>query len=119
LGQVIPENMPHFYRDKHVLVNIPETESFGVSILEASASGLAIIATRAGGIPEVVKEGKTGLLLDMIDEIKVSDAMNYFVTDIDRICQFGLNGRKYVEENYDFEVCLDKQINQYQKLNGN
>lgn len=119
LGQVIPENMPHFYRDKHVLVNIPETESFGVSILEASASGLAVIATRAGGIPEVVKDGKTGLLLDMIDEIKVSDAMNYFVTDIDRIRQFGLNGRKYVEENYDFEVCLDKQINQYQKLNGN
>jgi glycosyltransferase involved in cell wall biosynthesis len=118
-GRIIPEKMPGFYRDKHVLVNIPETESFGVSILEASASGLAVIATRAGGIPEVVSHGETGLLLDHINEVEVSEAMDYFVADTERIRQFGLNGRAYVEENYDFETCLDKQIEQYKKLNGN
>lgn len=118
-GRIIPEKMPDFYRSKHVLVNIPETESFGVSILEASASGLAVIATRAGGIPEVLNHNQTGLLLDHIDEDKVTEAMDYFVADTERIRQFGLNGRAYVEENYDFEACLDKQIEQYQKLNGN
>jgi glycosyltransferase involved in cell wall biosynthesis len=115
-GLIAPEKMPDFFKGKHVLVNIPQTESFGVSILEASASGMAVIATKAGGIPEVVLDGKTGWLLEEINEDSVCDAMAGFVKNPGLISRFGTEGRRFVKKNYDFEICLDRQVSEYKKL---
>lgn len=52
-----------WYRSAHFLALGSETESFGRVLVEAMASGLPVIATRAGGIPEIIRDGQDGLLV--------------------------------------------------------
>jgi L-malate glycosyltransferase len=60
------------------------SESFGLSALEALASGVPVIGTRTGGIPEVVRDGETGVLCAVGDVDGMSDAAVSLLTDRDR-----------------------------------
>src|SRR5215469_12028462 len=51
----------------HVFLLPSETESFGLSALEALACGVPVVASRAGGLPEVVRDGETGVLCGVGD----------------------------------------------------
>ena len=52
-----------FYRDADIFVLPSTTEAFGVVFLEAMASGLPVIGTDVGGIPEIIRDGQNGLLV--------------------------------------------------------
>jgi len=64
-GRVAPDDMPRIYAEADILV-LPSvwSENQPVSIMEALASGLAVVASRIGGIPEIIEDGVTGLLCD-------------------------------------------------------
>jgi glycosyltransferase involved in cell wall biosynthesis len=115
-GRLAADDMPRFYNGKDVLINVPDTESFGVSILEASAAGLAVIATRAGGIPEVVQDGVTGFLIEKVDIEHILEAMTNLFNNRSSIADFGKAGREFVMKHYDFEICLDQQLMYYHRL---
>ena len=57
------DDVPALLRSLDVLVNASNSEPFGLSVLEAQASGVPVIGTDAGGIPEFVTDGETGLLV--------------------------------------------------------
>ena len=57
------DDVPGVLRSLDVLVNASASEPFGLSVLEAQASGVPVIGTDAGGIPEFVTDGETGLLV--------------------------------------------------------
>ena len=61
--------------DVGILLSI-EPEAFGLVLLEAMSRGKAIVASRSGGIPEVVADGETGLLVDPLDSQAVADAIS-------------------------------------------
>jgi N-acetyl-alpha-D-glucosaminyl L-malate synthase BshA len=61
-----------------------DKESFGLSALEALASGVPVIGTRAGGLPEVVRHGETGFLAEVGDIEAMSDAAIGLLSDNDR-----------------------------------
>jgi glycosyltransferase involved in cell wall biosynthesis len=64
IGQVPNEQIPSLYDAADVLVLPSLSEGFPVTVLEAMASGLPIIATRVGGLPEVIEEGRNGFLVE-------------------------------------------------------
>jgi glycosyltransferase involved in cell wall biosynthesis len=64
VGYVPKDNLPDFYNRADVFVLPSISESFGQVLLEAMSSGLPIIASRVGGIPETVKHGVGGLLIE-------------------------------------------------------
>lgn len=115
-GRVAHSNMPGFFADKHVLINTPDTESFGVSVLEAAAAGMASIATRAGGLPEVVDEGITGVLIAPPTVNEVSSAVVRFIRDPGLAAKMGKAAQLFAERHYEMKNCLDKQLSAYKLL---
>jgi starch synthase len=69
-------------------------EPLGIVNLEAMACGTAVVASRVGGIPEVVDDGETGLLVPPDDPAALADGLNALLGDPDRATWMGQQGRK-------------------------
>ena len=78
-----------------VLLNPSRSETYGLINLEASASGVPVIATRAGGMAESVEDQVTGILLDSRDPAVWAETVRGFRDDPDRRARFGLAGRDF------------------------
>jgi glycosyltransferase involved in cell wall biosynthesis len=76
------------------------TEGLGSVILEAMACRRAVVGTRAGGIPEAVENGVTGLLVPPRDEAALADAMADLLGDASRRAAMGAAGRQKVEREF-------------------
>jgi glycosyltransferase involved in cell wall biosynthesis len=79
-------------------------ESFGMSLAEAMACGLPVVASRTGGIPDVVEDGVTGLLVThgAVDEL--ADALRRVIEDPVLAAKFGAAGRHRIETEFDWGV---------------
>ncbi|MGB3735140.1 MAG: glycosyltransferase [Ilumatobacter sp.] len=86
------------------------------SLKEAMAMELPVIATRHGGIPELVEEGVTGYLAPEADPIGLADAVRRAVSDRDRWGTIGGIGRQRILEEYDLPVVTSKLIAAYRSL---
>jgi glycosyltransferase involved in cell wall biosynthesis len=86
-----------------ILVLPSLSEGMPNALLEAMASGLPVIATSVGGIPELVQDGQHGILVRANDEVELRDAIKTLVNSIDMRNQFGLNGHRAVLERHSIE----------------
>lgn len=77
-----------------------DSEGTPVALLEASAAGLPVISTRHAGIIDVVMEGKTGLLCEEHDVKAFSNNMKQIIENKEKAQKMGMNGKKYIKENY-------------------
>ncbi|MCY7346400.1 MAG: N-acetyl-alpha-D-glucosaminyl L-malate synthase BshA [Pyrinomonadaceae bacterium] len=93
-----------------------EEESFGLAALEAQACEVPVIATRIGGIPEVVNDGETGFLSNIGDIEKMSDDALKFVKDDELRRVFGLRGRELAIARYSSEKIIPQYIDFYEKV---
>ena len=84
-----------------VLTPSGDSEGTPVAILEASACGLAICSTLHAGIPDAVKEGKTGLLVEEHDVEGMASALKDFAKDLEKTRLMGVAAREHMEERYD------------------
>jgi phosphatidylinositol alpha-1,6-mannosyltransferase len=78
-------------------------EGFGISLVEASASGVPVLAGRSGGIPEAVRDGETGLLVDAEQPEEVSQALCSLLEDRTLGQRLGAAGRRAVESYYNWD----------------
>src|SRR2546429_318279 len=108
LGFVPDEDLPALYNaaDGFVLASRRYdllVEGFGISVLEASASGLPVIGTRSGGIPEAVREDETGFLVEPDDPAAVAAAAIRLLGDEELRRRIGAAGRAAVETYYNWD----------------
>lgn len=108
-----------FFSEHHILVMPSRMESFGVAALEAASCARPVIATRVGGVPEVVLDGETGLLVEKEDVSSLADAIVSLATDRELMTRMGLAGRRLVQQKYLWETCLDKMCELYDRLIAN
>ena len=78
-------------------------EGFGISLVEASACGLPVLAGRAGGIPDAVRDGETGLLADTDRPDTVIPALLRLLDDASLRTRLGKGGREAVEQYYNWD----------------
>lgn len=93
-------------------------ESFGVATLEASAMSLPVVATRVGGLPEVVQDGVTGLLVGVEDVDALASAIDVLVEDPVRRQAMGRAGAEFVRQRFGWPNSLDRMESFYTKISG-
>ncbi len=103
-------------RDVHSLLNQAEIgvlsstlEGLPVAILEYGLSGLAVVATKVGQIPAVIKDGYNGILVDPINEKNFYIALEQLISS-EHTLEMGDNLRNTVRENYSKEVVIEKYL---------
>lgn len=79
-------------------------ETQGVAIQEAQASGLIVIATKTGGIPECVDDGKSAFLVDDRNSQAIADKIQWIIDNPQRWSEWQHNARQYVETYFDIDV---------------
>ena len=72
-----------------------------MSVMEAEATGRAVITCNSTGCRNAVEEGVNGLLIPVKDEESLSGAMEFFLQNKDKLIEMGVNSRKYAEDNFD------------------
>lgn len=93
-------------------------EALGTSILEASAMRKAVVSTRVGGVPEAVREGETGLLVEPEDKDGLAGAVSRLLKDSTLRASMGENGRAMVEKEYSTVRMVERMLNVYTDLLG-
>lgn len=91
-------------------------EGLGVALLESAACGLPIIASRAGGIPEVVRHGSTGLLVPPGDASYLAAAIARLATDRPLRAAMGKAGRRRIVEHYSIDSMTRGNYQVYQQV---
>jgi N-acetyl-alpha-D-glucosaminyl L-malate synthase BshA len=95
-----------------------ELESFGLAALEALACEVPVIATRIGGIPEVVTDGECGYLRDVGDTDNMAEDINRLLDDEDLRRSLGLKGRDLAVQRYGADKIIPQYITFYEKVVG-
>lgn len=81
-----------------------DVEGLGIVFLEASATGVPVIAGDSGGAPETVREGETGRVVDGRDVSAIADAVAGLLGDPERAAAMGAAGRRWVQEDWNWDV---------------
>jgi glycosyltransferase involved in cell wall biosynthesis len=115
LGAVPHERMPAFMWGLDLFVNPSRAESFGVAALEAAASGIPVVASRVGGLPEVVADGQTGLLVAPEDPEGLASALADLVGDPERRRALGRAARERAVALYDWQACARQMERLYEE----
>ncbi len=110
VGQV--PNIADYLSVADLLLLPSETESFGLACLEAMACEAPVIATRVGGLPEVVRDGETGYLTEVGDTRTMAERAVEILSDEKRQQRMGARGRAWAVERFNTEIVIP----QYEKL---
>lgn len=89
-------------------------EAFGRVVIEAQASGVPVVATKVGGVVDVVEHGKTGLLVAPADSSGMSEAVLRIFKDLDLASALAKNALLNVREKYNVELMVKNTLNVYQ-----
>jgi glycosyltransferase involved in cell wall biosynthesis len=92
------------------------SELLGLSVLEAMASATPVVASRIGGVPEVVVDGETGFLVDPGDVGALSDRIASLVSDHRLARRLGDNARAAVTERFTWQACARRCVAAYREL---
>jgi starch synthase len=85
-------------------------EPFGLINLEAMACGTPVVASRVGGIPEVVVDGETGWLVEPGDATALGQALREALADPERARRMGEAGRRRVEAHFSWDRIADRTM---------
>jgi glycosyltransferase involved in cell wall biosynthesis len=102
--------------DSDVFVLSSHSEGLPISVLEAMAAGLPVVATRAGGIPELVADGVSGLLVPPDDVQALANALTTLIGDRELRVEMGAAGRRRVEKQFSIDACRAAHVSLYTRL---
>jgi phosphatidylinositol alpha-1,6-mannosyltransferase len=107
LAGVTDHDLPAIYNSATVYLGVSRlepksVEGFGISLVEASACGLPVIGGRSGGIPDTIRHGETGLLVDPTNHREVAGAVDAVLSDTTLADALGAGGRRAVETHFNW-----------------
>ena len=118
LGRRPHSEIPELLRGFDLLAMPSRQEAWGVAAAEASATAIPVVATRIGGIPEVVIDGETGLLVPAQDPPALAAAIRLLAGDPDLRHRLGEAGRERVVSLFAWQRCVDLMVDGYRDAAG-
>jgi glycosyltransferase involved in cell wall biosynthesis len=109
------ENIGGFLKSFDIFVLSSKLEGLGTSILDAMAVGIPVIATEAGGIPEIIRNGKNGLLIPIQNPKDLAEAVILLANDKNRREQLVKAGKESVKK-FDIHKTIQQNIELYNSL---
>jgi len=108
LGPVSDEYLPSLYRAATIYLGLSrregiEVEGFGIAMVEASGSGVPVVGGRSGGVPDAVRDGVTGLLVDPTAVEEIAEGVAMLLEDPALAHRLGDGGRRAVEQFYNWD----------------
>lgn len=114
------EDVPELYRfaarRRGVFVNPAFTEPFGLTLIEAAASGLPFVATEDGGPRDIVANCCNGLLVNPLDPVAIAAAINNALSDKQQWRLWAKNGVAGVRRHYSWDAHVSKYLREVRKL---
>ncbi|SMC17676.1 Glycosyltransferase involved in cell wall bisynthesis [Desulfacinum hydrothermale DSM 13146] len=110
------EDLPRILPNLDMVVHPATMEGLGVCLLEASAAGIPIVASPAGGIPEIVQDGRNGFLVDPKDLEALSEKIVWILEHPLDAQRMGSQGRAIVREHFSPEAMVRGNISVYNEL---
>lgn len=107
-GAVAHDKVMKYYRNSDIFCFPSKEESFGNVLAEAMAAGLPVISSKAGAIPEVVEDGKTGILVEPGRADTFGDAVEFLINHPEKMRQMGIEGIRRVKENFTWEKTAER-----------
>jgi glycosyltransferase involved in cell wall biosynthesis len=99
-----------------VLLHAPRLEAFGLVIIEAMATGLPVVASRLGGIPDLVRHGQTGFLADPSKSESLAAALQQLLSDPALLGSMGAEARRVALAEYGRGLYVRRHLELYEKL---
>jgi glycogen(starch) synthase len=116
VGWVTPDSVPVLMNTATVVVMPSRREGFGLVALEAALMARPVVATRVGGLPEVVVHQQTGLLVEQDNSKALAEAISALLADPNIAAQMGQAGCHRAQQLFHWERCVDAYTALYQRL---
>jgi glycosyltransferase involved in cell wall biosynthesis len=113
VGQINHASVPKELEKLDIYVALSRSESFGVAILEAGAAGKAVVVSNVGGLPEVVVQDETGIIVQSESPIEAANAIEKLILNVDLRNAMGEKARRHVMQNYSWEISIQKMLRLY------
>jgi len=116
VGKVEHSLVPSYLSQMDVFVALSRRESFGVAVLEASACSIPVVISNVDGLPEVVKDRHTGIIVPPNDSDAAATAIEKIMLDRELRLKMGAAGREFVLKWYDWDNSVTKMIKLYNQI---
>jgi colanic acid/amylovoran biosynthesis glycosyltransferase len=116
LGPLSPDEVGLELAAADIYLSSSLSEGISNAVLEAMAIGIPVISTSVGGMPEVIEEGITGLLVEPYAPVQIADAIKRFIDSPKLKDKCSINSRKRIETEYGFERLIQVFIESYESL---
>ena len=115
-GEIGPDDVLQHMKAGDLFLFPTRTEGFPNAVLEAMASGLPVVATRVGAIPEMVEEGKGGLLVDGADPQELVDALGFLLDKPEVRLRMGRFNHRKCREWYAYSIVAPRLTSLYRSI---
>lgn len=109
----ISNAVPEYLTSADLYVQPSRSEGLPLALMEATSASLPIIATRVGGIPEIVRDGYNGLLVESENEQMLADALSKMMSDIQMRNSFSEHSNKLYHELFSVDMGVHQTIGYY------
>jgi glycosyltransferase involved in cell wall biosynthesis len=113
-----PDKMSDIYKQASVLCMTSTSEGLSYVALEAMASGVPVVATRVGGLPEIINQPAIGTLVSSFNEAELFSAIDSLLKDTKKYESMQAAARKRIETDFSLDVMIEKTAVVYESLLG-
>ena len=112
------DDLHRVFPNLYAVVHPAEREGLGVALLQASASGVPVVASRAGGIPEIVLDDVNGITFDVGDEAGLLRALDALLEDKELRDALGAGGSHLARSEFSIDAMVEGNLKVYQSVLG-